>query len=41
MADEVQTLERRVRAFSEFAAEPPVMPSEIDVNALVEERCRF
>jgi nitrogen fixation/metabolism regulation signal transduction histidine kinase len=36
--DEVQTLERRVRAFSEFAAEPPVAPAEIDVNALVEER---
>jgi two-component system, NtrC family, nitrogen regulation sensor histidine kinase NtrY len=36
--DEVQTLERRVRAFSEFAAEPPVSPVEIDVNALVEER---
>ena len=27
VADEVQTLEKRVRAFSEFAAEPPVMPS--------------
>ena len=38
VVDEVQTLERRVRAFSEFAAEPPVMPSEIDVNALLEER---
>ena len=38
VVDEVQTLERRVRAFSEFAAEPPVMPEEIDVNALVEER---
>ena len=39
--DEVQTLERRVRAFSEFAAEPPVMPSDVDVNALVEERIAF
>ncbi len=38
VADEVNTLERRVRAFSEFAAEPPVTPSEIDVNALIEER---
>jgi len=38
VADEVETLERRVRAFSQFAAEPPVMPSEIDVNALLEER---
>ena len=26
VADEVQTLESRVRAFSQFAAEPPVMP---------------
>jgi nitrogen fixation/metabolism regulation signal transduction histidine kinase len=38
VVDEVQTLERRVRAFSEFAAEPPVMPLDIDVNALLEER---
>ena len=38
VADEVHTLEKRVRAFSEFASEPPVMPCEIDVNALVEER---
>jgi nitrogen fixation/metabolism regulation signal transduction histidine kinase len=38
VADEIQTLEKRVRAFSEFAAEPPVTPAEIDVNALVEER---
>jgi len=41
VADEVHTLERRVRAFSEFAAEPPVMPAEIDINALVEERISF
>jgi nitrogen fixation/metabolism regulation signal transduction histidine kinase len=38
VVDEVQTLERRVRAFSEFAAEPPVLPAEVDVNALLEER---
>jgi nitrogen fixation/metabolism regulation signal transduction histidine kinase len=38
VADEVNTLERRVRAFSEFASEPPVIPAEIDVNAIVEER---
>jgi nitrogen fixation/metabolism regulation signal transduction histidine kinase len=38
VVDEVQTLERRVRAFSEFAAEPPVSPAEIDLNALLEER---
>jgi len=41
VADEIQTLERRVRAFSQFASEPPVMPGEIDVNALVEERVSF
>ncbi len=41
VADEVQTLERRVRAFSQFASEPPVMPMDIDVNALVEERVSF
>jgi two-component system, NtrC family, nitrogen regulation sensor histidine kinase NtrY len=41
VADEVTTLERRVRAFSEFASEPPVMPGEIDLNALVEERIAF
>jgi two-component system, NtrC family, nitrogen regulation sensor histidine kinase NtrY len=41
VADEVQTLERRVRAFSQFASEPPVMPGEIDVNAVVEERVAF
>jgi two-component system nitrogen regulation sensor histidine kinase NtrY len=41
VADEVNTLERRVRAFSEFASEPPVAPVEIDVNAMVEERVCF
>jgi two-component system C4-dicarboxylate transport sensor histidine kinase DctB len=41
VADEVNTLERRVRAFSEFASEPPVIPCEIDVNALLEERVSF
>jgi nitrogen fixation/metabolism regulation signal transduction histidine kinase len=41
VADEVNTLEKRVRAFSEFSSEPPVLPSEIDVNALVEERVSF
>jgi nitrogen fixation/metabolism regulation signal transduction histidine kinase len=41
VADEVNTLERRVRAFSEFASEPPVIPQEIDVNAMVEERVSF
>jgi signal transduction histidine kinase len=35
---EIESLERRVRAFSEFAAEPPAAPEAIDVNALVAER---
>lgn len=38
VTDEIATLEKRVRAFSEFAAEPPVEPEEIDVNAMIEER---
>lgn len=38
VTDEIATLEKRVRAFSEFAAEPPVEPEEIDVNAMLEER---
>lgn len=39
--DEVGTLERRVRAFSEFAAEPPVKLAPVDVNALLDERISF
>jgi nitrogen fixation/metabolism regulation signal transduction histidine kinase len=38
VVDEAETLERRVRAFSEFAAEPPVRPAPMDVNAVVEDR---
>jgi two-component system nitrogen regulation sensor histidine kinase NtrY len=41
VVEEVDSLERRVRAFSEFAAEPPVRPEALDVNALVEERTTF
>jgi len=41
VTDEITTLEKRVRAFSDFAAEPPMMPSEIDVNAMIEERISF
>lgn len=41
VVDEVESLERRVRAFSEFAAEPPLRPAMIDLNALVEERIAF
>jgi two-component system, NtrC family, nitrogen regulation sensor histidine kinase NtrY len=35
---EIESLERRVRAFSEFATEPPVNPETLDLNALVAER---
>jgi nitrogen fixation/metabolism regulation signal transduction histidine kinase len=41
VADEVTTLEKRVRAFSEFAAEPPAHLRAMDLNALVEERVAF
>ena len=35
---EIETLERRVRAFSEFASEPPVDAGAFDLNVLVSER---
>jgi nitrogen fixation/metabolism regulation signal transduction histidine kinase len=38
VVSEIDSLERRVRAFSDFASEPPLNPSVIDVNALIEER---
>jgi nitrogen fixation/metabolism regulation signal transduction histidine kinase len=41
VVEEVESLERRIRAFSQFAAEPPVRPGRVDVNALVEERIAF
>jgi nitrogen fixation/metabolism regulation signal transduction histidine kinase len=41
VVDEVSGLERRVRAFSDFAAEPPVKPELLDLNALLEERVSF
>jgi two-component system, NtrC family, nitrogen regulation sensor histidine kinase NtrY len=41
VVDEVLSLERRVRAFSEFSAEPAVSPSPIDINLLLEERIAF
>src|SRR6185312_5782209 len=41
VVDEIETLERRVRAFSQFAAEPPVSPGVVDVNALLQERVAF
>jgi two-component system, NtrC family, nitrogen regulation sensor histidine kinase NtrY len=41
VVDEVMSLERRVRAFSEFASEPAVEPRNIDINSLLEERIAF
>jgi two-component system nitrogen regulation sensor histidine kinase NtrY len=41
VVDEIETLERRVRAFSQFAAEPPVQPAPLDVNSLLQERIAF
>jgi nitrogen fixation/metabolism regulation signal transduction histidine kinase len=38
VVDEVMSLERRVRAFSDLGSEPPVSPRQIDVNQLLEER---
>jgi nitrogen fixation/metabolism regulation signal transduction histidine kinase len=39
--DEVESLERRVRAFSDFATEPAPNPMALDVNALLQERIQF
>ncbi|MBV9507239.1 MAG: HAMP domain-containing protein [Acidobacteriia bacterium] len=41
VVDEIETLERRIRAFSQFAAEPPVSPCPLDVNSLLQERVAF
>jgi nitrogen fixation/metabolism regulation signal transduction histidine kinase len=41
VVDEIETLERRVRAFSQFATEPPVLSGEVDVNSLLQERIAF
>ena len=38
VVSEIESLERRVRAFSEFASEPDVHPEVLDVNAVVAER---
>ncbi len=38
VVDEVAALERRVRSFAEFSSEPPVRPTELDVNSLLRER---
>jgi nitrogen fixation/metabolism regulation signal transduction histidine kinase len=41
VVNEVETLERRVRAFSEFSSEPSMNPEKLDVNPLIEERVAF
>lgn len=38
---EVESLERRVRAFSEFAAEPSINAGPVDLESLLKERIRF
>jgi nitrogen fixation/metabolism regulation signal transduction histidine kinase len=38
VVSEIESLERRVRAFSEFSSEPPVDREVLDVNALLSER---
>ncbi|HEY0875679.1 MAG TPA: HAMP domain-containing sensor histidine kinase [Vicinamibacterales bacterium] len=38
VVSEIESLERRVRAFSEFASEPVVHPEDLDINAVVNER---
>ncbi len=41
VVDEIESLERRIRAFSEFSSEPPVCPETLDLTAIVEERIAF
>ena len=41
VVDEIEGLERRIRAFSQFAAEPPLAPRPLDVNAVLEDRIGF
>ena len=41
VVDEIESLERRIRAFSEFSSEPPVCPEPLDVQTIVEERIAF
>jgi two-component system nitrogen regulation sensor histidine kinase NtrY len=41
VTDEIESLERRIRAFSEFSSEPPVCLEQLDLPALVEERIAF
>ena len=41
VVDEIETLEKRIRAFSQFATEPPVEKSPVDVNSILQERISF
>jgi nitrogen fixation/metabolism regulation signal transduction histidine kinase len=41
VVDEIESLERRIRAFSEFSPEPPVCPERLDILSIVEERIAF
>jgi nitrogen fixation/metabolism regulation signal transduction histidine kinase len=41
VVEEIESLERRVRAFSEFSSEPEPWPSALDINSLIEERIGF
>ena len=41
VVDEIESLERRIRAFSEFSSEPPVCPEPLNIASMVEERVAF
>jgi len=41
VVDEIESLERRIRAFSEFSSEPPILPEKLDLHSIVEERIAF
>jgi two-component system nitrogen regulation sensor histidine kinase NtrY len=41
VVDEIESLERRIRAFSEFSTEPPVCPEPLDIYEIVDERIAF
>ena len=41
VVDEIESLERRIRAFSEFSSEPPVCLEPLDLHEIVEERIAF
>jgi len=41
VVDEIEALERRVRAFSDFSAEPAVRLTALDIHGILEERVSF